>query len=485
METIRNYLNAMFAGLPDTPEVRRAYEELAAMMEDKYTELMEEGVTENEAVGTVISEFGNLDELAQTLGIEDYLSGRGISADLSKDSAPEQDIPNRAENAGVPVHTEEAGGAFRTEEAGGAYRMENAGGQQADSFGSGYGLAGGGAFGDGFASHNGDSAAERESFEPNCRVLNADDICEYIASGNYSALLTAFGVFLCITAPVGAILTGDLSGFIGNFFSSVGTALLFVFVAAAVGAFRLSGSVKKPWKSLVREGFIMDEEACEIAVDQERLAAKEGTTQKTLGIMLCIVCLAPAIIFDGNFGAACMFVMVGAGVFLIVRACLKKLIYKNLRIAEHMAEQRAYREASVYGTESGAAYGPAGGSRAAYGTGTGGNAFGAGMAGMEGAASGTRSGGSSRRYVRVGRTPRRYGADRRTRRYISTEKGPKYYYQSQTLDTLMTVYWEVVTCVYFGWSFLTGTWGISWMIWIVAGIVKKVIEKNYGIPTME
>ena len=94
-------------------------------------------------------------------------------------------------------------------------------------------------------------------------------------------------------------------------------------------------------------------------------------------------------------------------------------------------------------------------------------------------------GGPSRRYVRVGRTPRRYGADRRTRRYISTEKGPKYYYQSQTLDTLMTVYWEVVTCVYFGWSFLTGTWGISWMIWIVAGIVKKVIEKNYGIPTME
>ena len=480
METIRNYLNAMFAGLPDTPEVRRAYEELAAMMEDKYTELMEEGVTENEAIGTVISEFGNLDELAQTLGIEDYLSGRGTGADLSKDSAPEQDITIRIENAVEP---------FRTEEADGPERMENAGGQQADAFGCVYGpdggASGGGAQGEGSGAYNGGRTMERENFTPNCRVLNADDICEYIAAGNYSALLTAFGVFLCITAPVGAILTGDLSGFIGDLFSSVGTALLFVFVAAAVGAFRLSGSVRKPWKSLVREGFIMDEEACEIAVDQERLAVKEGTTQKTLGIMLCIVCLAPAVIFDGNFGAACMFVMVGAGVFLIVRACLKKSIYKNLRIAEHMAEQRAYREASVYGTESGAAYGPAGGSRAAYGTGTGGNAFGAGMAGMEGAASGTRSGGSSRRYVRVGRTPRRYGADRRTRRYISTEKGPKYYYQSQTLDTLMTVYWEVVTCVYFGWSFLTGTWGISWMIWIVAGIVKKVIEKNYGIPTME
>ena len=76
METIRNYLNAMFAGLPDTPEVRRAYEELAAMMEDKYTELIEEGLSENEAVGTVISEFGNLEELAQTLGIEDCFNAR-------------------------------------------------------------------------------------------------------------------------------------------------------------------------------------------------------------------------------------------------------------------------------------------------------------------------------------------------------------------------------------------------------------------------
>ena len=86
METIRNYLNAMFAGLPDTPEVRRAYEELAAMMEDKYTELTEEGLSENEAVGTVISEFGNLEELAQTLGIEDYLNARASRTQSSDDN---------------------------------------------------------------------------------------------------------------------------------------------------------------------------------------------------------------------------------------------------------------------------------------------------------------------------------------------------------------------------------------------------------------
>lgn len=74
MGTIQNYLDNMFMGLPDTPQVRRAREELLAMMEDKYQELKESGKTENEAIGIVISEFGNLEELAQTLGISGYMS---------------------------------------------------------------------------------------------------------------------------------------------------------------------------------------------------------------------------------------------------------------------------------------------------------------------------------------------------------------------------------------------------------------------------
>ncbi|MBO6297412.1 MAG: hypothetical protein J6N53_01090 [Lachnospiraceae bacterium] len=70
METIKNYLEAMFANLPRTPEVIKAKDELWQMMEDKYNELRAEGRSENEAVGIVISEFGNLDELAETLGLE-------------------------------------------------------------------------------------------------------------------------------------------------------------------------------------------------------------------------------------------------------------------------------------------------------------------------------------------------------------------------------------------------------------------------------
>ncbi len=63
----------MFAQLPNTPEVWNAKNELSQMMEDKYNELRAEGKSDNEAVGIVISEFGNLDELAESLGIQRFM----------------------------------------------------------------------------------------------------------------------------------------------------------------------------------------------------------------------------------------------------------------------------------------------------------------------------------------------------------------------------------------------------------------------------
>ena len=74
MNAIRNYLDNMFRNLPNTEAVRRAKSELLQMMEDKYEELIAEGKTENEAVGIVISEFGNLDELADSLGITEAVT---------------------------------------------------------------------------------------------------------------------------------------------------------------------------------------------------------------------------------------------------------------------------------------------------------------------------------------------------------------------------------------------------------------------------
>ena len=42
MDTIKNYLETMFASMPNTAEVRKAKAELLQMMEDKYNELISE-----------------------------------------------------------------------------------------------------------------------------------------------------------------------------------------------------------------------------------------------------------------------------------------------------------------------------------------------------------------------------------------------------------------------------------------------------------
>lgn len=76
MEILKNYLDSMFMNLPQTEEVMKAKTELFSMMEDKYNELKAEGKTENEAIGTVIAEFGNLEELAEELGISGWVGKR-------------------------------------------------------------------------------------------------------------------------------------------------------------------------------------------------------------------------------------------------------------------------------------------------------------------------------------------------------------------------------------------------------------------------
>lgn len=69
METIVVYLDNMFASLPKKPELEHLKQELLSGMEEKYHELKRDGKSENEAIGIVISEFGNIEELTAELGI--------------------------------------------------------------------------------------------------------------------------------------------------------------------------------------------------------------------------------------------------------------------------------------------------------------------------------------------------------------------------------------------------------------------------------
>ncbi|UJF16367.1 permease prefix domain 1-containing protein [Jeotgalibaca sp. MA1X17-3] len=69
MNTIYNYVESVFINLPQTAEMIRLKEDMLRNMEDKYQDLKADGVNENEAIGTVLTEFGNIDEIIDEYNI--------------------------------------------------------------------------------------------------------------------------------------------------------------------------------------------------------------------------------------------------------------------------------------------------------------------------------------------------------------------------------------------------------------------------------
>ena len=69
MNTIREYVEQMFNGVPMNDETIQLKADILANLEDKYLALKEEGATEHEAIGAVIVEFGDIDELLEEFGI--------------------------------------------------------------------------------------------------------------------------------------------------------------------------------------------------------------------------------------------------------------------------------------------------------------------------------------------------------------------------------------------------------------------------------
>lgn len=82
METIKIYVENMFKTLPKTKELSRLKQDILMNMEEKYSELKADGKSENEAVGIVISEFGNIDEIIKEFGIEVNQPASNMTAEI-------------------------------------------------------------------------------------------------------------------------------------------------------------------------------------------------------------------------------------------------------------------------------------------------------------------------------------------------------------------------------------------------------------------
>ncbi|MGF3066913.1 permease prefix domain 1-containing protein [Facklamia sp. P12950] len=63
MDVIKTYLDSMFNKIEVNDEMLQLKAEILANMEDKYQDLIDSGLSEHEAVGKVITEFGSIEEL--------------------------------------------------------------------------------------------------------------------------------------------------------------------------------------------------------------------------------------------------------------------------------------------------------------------------------------------------------------------------------------------------------------------------------------
>lgn len=247
METIKNYLESMFRGLPQTEKVMKAKSELLQMMEDKYTELIRSGKTENEAVGDVIQNFGNLEDLADDLGIMEILHQTKYS-DVQR------------------------------------------------------------------------------------RKLSFEEVTEYLERIKHAAVLRAAGIMLCIMCVVFPIMTDAL-----DLNDIIGVVLMFLSVGVGVVLMVGASTMLENWRFMKSQACSIDAVSIDYIKNRSRDFMPSYSVMHSVGILLCVLCFIPAVIFDeigghfwDEFSGALLFIFVGFGVFLIVFSNTLKKTYKML-----------------------------------------------------------------------------------------------------------------------------------------------------------
>ena len=280
MDTIKEYIDNLFLGLPDTDEVRRAKAELLEMMEDKYEELLSEGKSEEEAVGVVISEFGNLEEIAEELGISEQL----------KQTKGEDDTERNTTGEGQSGYASAAGGDFRSE-------------------GNGYQSAG--------------NVYRTE------KKMDLEQVKDYLAYAWKHAWMVGIGVMCFILTPFLMTMYEEFEDLFsgsaaGEYFDAFS---LFVFLCGIIAGVVFSVKAKQLRKENALPPnchLILMEDALEYYKEQKKNEEGKRNNFKIIGIILCIVWIFPSslsmirIPFVSEFLDDSIFPFVGIGVLLLI-----------------------------------------------------------------------------------------------------------------------------------------------------------------------
>ena len=197
--------------------------------------------------------------------------------------------------------------------------------------------------------------------EPPLRRVSMEEANTFLNANGKRAVLTAIGVALCILCVTPMIL---LEGFFGSGIEAVGIVIMFLMIAGAVGLFIFSGSLMSPYKYLEKEA--IDTEYGVSGMDKEKKEKHRPSYIRdiVIGVILFILCVIPIIVIETVtdsasaevIGIASMFVMVAAGVYLIVRTSIINGGY--LKLLEEDDYSREKKQNSSNGSIAMAIYWP-------------------------------------------------------------------------------------------------------------------------------
>lgn len=361
MDTIRIYLENMFARLPGTPEIMKLENDMLHTMEDKYEELKKEGKSENEAIGIVISEFGNIDELIEELGLK---AAKGT---------PE------------------------------APREENS--QEWQQYG-----------------HSAYPGQEEpyESYESGDIFLSREQLEQVIGDYRRYNRLVGIGTALCIMGPAFLILTSGLLAPNSNGVTVLSKLSrihfllmllpLFLCLAAGLGMLIYGSARLEQYKFLKHSNLIISPSLQDFIAQMQADFQPQCAVIMTVGVVLCVISPFTLIAlsqlgentplgdqFGGTIGIFFLFLFISIAVYLFITAGTEEDLYKML-LQEKKKKGKSRKKYTVSSGQAG-----------------------------------------------------------------------------QTISLILSVYWPLVTCIYFIWSFLFGSWSTSWLIWPLASVFRHLL----------
>ena len=196
-----------------------------------------------------------------------------------------------------------------------------------------------------------DPCGESADTEPPLRKVTMEEANRFLEANEKRSLLIPWGIALCVCSVLPVILMDIFEPFpeAGNL---IGVPLMLIMIAAAVAMFIVSGSKKKPFEYLEKEGIDTEYGVSGMVTEKKSKHEAKHIFSIAAGVVLFFISFIPMIMFgelyaDSNTGEALslafMFITIAAGVFMIVHTSVKMDGYRKLLEEDSFAREKKER----------------------------------------------------------------------------------------------------------------------------------------------